>query len=75
MAFKRVTIDMAFPMPLSTETQARLNAFLDAAKRLRPHARKINVGLASEEFTVRATHHICHHDEVPAGKCEPDIEI
>ncbi len=73
MAFKRVTIDLAFPIPMSVETQARINAFLDAAKRLKPHARKINPGLANEEITVKAVQHICHHDT--GGACEDEQEI
>ncbi len=73
MALKRVTIDMAFPLPMSAEVQARYDAFLDAAKRLRPHARKINEGLGTEEVTVRATQHICHHDT--GGACEPEVDI
>ena len=72
MAFKRLRLDLAFPLPMSAETEVRLTAFIDAAKRLKSHARKINEGLASEEVVI-AIEHICHHDT--GGKCEPEVEI
>ncbi len=40
---------------------------------LKGYARKINVGAANEEMTVRAVFHTCRHDT--GGKCEAENDI
>ena len=73
MAHTRVNIDLAFPMPLSATVKTRLKALQDEIKAAKVYARKINVGKANEEVTIKGTYHVCHHDT--GGACEPEQEI
>ena len=73
MAYEKIELLLAIPLPMSAEVEARFNALLDAAKRLKLHARKINQGLRNEEQTTRAIRHTCHNDE--RKPCEPEQEI
>ncbi len=69
MSHLRFTLDLAVKMPIPSALQTKLQAIKDRIKELKAFAEKIN----SEENTIRATYHICHHDE---GKpCEPEQEI
>lgn len=74
MAFLRVDIDLAFPMPLSKTIRTRLDALQGEIKKAKKYARKINEGQANEEATVRGVYRICHHDENNMP-CEPEVEI
>ena len=74
MAYKRYVIDLAFKLPLPSTLTGQLTAFEATIRNvLRQSAGKINVGLINEEDTIKATWHICRHDEnLP---CEPEQEI
>ena len=75
MAVQRITLDLAIPegvyqsIPLAQKV-----AFRDAVRALKALAIRVNEGQKNEEMTVRATTHICHHDEVNVP-CEPDKDI
>ena len=76
MSLRRFTIDLAIPSAVydAIPTATKL-AIRDRIRQLKALAVKINEGQPNEEATVRATLHICHHDEVPPGPCEPEQEI
>ncbi len=72
MSYLRFKIDLAIKQPIPAELQPRLPAIRDYIRQLKAYAMRINAGLPNEE-PMRATFHICRHDE---GKpCEPEQEI
>ena len=74
MALRRFDIQLAIPtaiydaIPLAKKIAAR-----DAIRDLKALAVKINAGKPNEEMTVKATYHICRHDE--GLPCDPEITI
>ena len=92
MALLRFNLDLAIPEdPAGTLVAGvKINSLLaqkipdirDAIRGLKSYATKINAGQLNEEITVKASWHICHHDDptvgglYPLGKpCEPEREI
>jgi hypothetical protein len=76
MAVIRFSLDLAIPksvydaLPAATKTTAR-----NQIRALKALAVKINAGQLNEEMTVKATYHICHHDEGNNVPCESEQEI
>ena len=78
MSGPRFTLDCYIPSDVyATIPAAKKLAFRDAVRAIKAYARKINAGAANEEMTVKATYHICHHDEpgntIPCNITEQDI--
>ena len=73
MALLRINIDLAFPMPLSSTVQTRLNALKAEIVKAKAYAVVINAGQPNEEATVRAGYHVCRHDE--GLPCEAEQEV
>ena len=74
MSYWRGRLDLAIPEKIWDNIPlARKIAFRDEVRALKALAVKINEGLPNEEMTVRATWHICHHDE--GLPCEQEQEI
>ncbi len=75
MPLVRFTLDLAIPFDVYNSIPATKKiAVRDAIRALKAYAVKINAGTDSEEMTVRATYHICHHD-TGDRPCEPESEI
>ena len=74
MAFIRFRMDLAIPEDVYNKIpQDRKIAFRDEVRALKKLAVKINEGKANEEMTVKASYHVCRHDE---GKlCDPEVDI
>ena len=72
----RFTLDLAIPkdvyeaLPAAKKIAAR-----DAIRALKAYAVKINEGKENEEMTVKATYHICHHDEGNMIPCKAEQDI
>ena len=73
MSYLRFTLDLAIKQPIPQALKSKLPEIRDAIRQLKAYASKINEGSVNEEMTVRATYHICHHDE--GLPCEPEQEI
>ena len=73
ISYLRFTLDLAVKQPIPAVLQAKLPAIKDAIKQLKAYASKINAGAANEEITVKATYHICRHDE--GLPCDPEVAI
>ena len=74
MSFIRFTLDLAVKEPLPQALKDRLSNIRSAIRELKAYASRINEGAASEEMTVRAVYHRCHHDEL-STPCEPEVEV
>jgi len=73
MSGTRVQIDLYFDGKTPAEVNRAFPELLPAIKKAKAKASKINAGKENEEMTVKASYHICRHDE---GKpCEPEVEI
>ena len=78
MALVRIQVDIAIPQKVANKPAVRdkLRELYVLLKLAKSYAVKINEGKDNEEMTVKASYHICHHDEAGANKpCEPEIEI
>ncbi len=77
MALMRFSLDLAIPKDIyDALPAAKKLAFRDAVRALKTYATKINEGADNEEMTVKATYHICHHDEgTNHPPCEKEQEI
>jgi len=78
MAYWRGRLDLAIPIKVwDALPLARKIAFRDEVKAMKSLAVKINEGKPNEEMTVRASYHICHHDEpgntIPCSETEQEI--
>jgi len=73
MSFIRFQIDIAVKQPIPDELKERLPAIRREIRRLKAYASKIKEGSGNEETTVKASYHICHHDE--GLPCEPEQDI
>ncbi len=74
MAYVRFILDLAIPEAIyNAIPAAKKTAIRDRIRELKALAVKINAGQANEEMTVKATFHICRHDE--GGVCGPEQEI
>ncbi len=75
MAYIRFKLDLAIPeetynkIPPSVKLEIR-----DKIRQLKSYAMKINAGADNEEMTVKASYHVCHHDELNVP-CESEIDI
>lgn len=73
MAGTRVRVDYFFKDKTPQQVSQEFPQLLPSIKVAKAKASKINEGKVNEEVTVRATYHICRHDE---GKsCDPEVEI
>ncbi len=75
MSLIRYRIDLAIPEPIPPALAGQLNAIEQHIRVLKSFAVKINDGMVDEEATIKATKHICHHDEIGNSTCEPEQEI
>ena len=66
-----LVLGVKIPKTLAT----RLPAIRLALRDLKSFARRINTGTDAEEMTVRATYHICTHEESLLQPCTPDQDI
>ena len=73
MAGTRVMVDLFFKDKTPKQVNQEFPQFLLAIKAAKRKASKINSGLTNEEMTVKATYHICHHDE--PGNNIPCVEV
>ncbi len=73
MAGTRVQIDLYFDGKTPQQVNQEFPTLLPIIKAAKAKATKINEGKANEEMTVKATYHICRHDEGKA--CDPEIII
>lgn len=74
MSYTRINIDLAFKNPMPTVVKNKLNELKVMVKQGQVYAEKINEGLPNEENTVKASYHICYHDEPNPTPCV-EIEI
>jgi hypothetical protein len=73
MAGTRVKIDFFFPDMTPQQVKTAFPELLPAIKAAKAKTSVLNAGKSNEEFTMRATYHICRHDE---GKsCDAEVEI
>lgn len=75
MSYTRISIDLAFKNPMSNTVKNKLQELKTLAKQGKTYAKKINEGQPNEENTVRATYHVCYHDEPGNNAPCTDIEI
>ncbi len=74
MALIRFSLDLAIPqdtyaaIPAATKT-----AFRDRVRALKALAVRINAGRPDEEASMKATWHVCRHDEHKPCDAEQDI--
>ncbi len=74
MALIRFTLDLAIPQAAyAAIPAAKKTAIRDQIRALKAYAVKINAGAANEEFTVKASYHICNHDT--GGPCEQEFDV
>lgn len=73
MSYIRFQLDLAVKQPIPAALQSKLPEIREAVRKLKSFASKINEGKETEEMTVRAVYHICHHDE--GLPCEPETDI
>uniref|UniRef100_A0A6M3KY52 Uncharacterized protein n=1 Tax=viral metagenome TaxID=1070528 RepID=A0A6M3KY52_9ZZZZ len=75
MALLRIQADLAIPTKLAEKTavKEKLRELYALIKLAKSYSVKINEGLPSEEMTVMAQYHICHHDD--GLPCEETVEI
>ncbi len=74
MALRRFSLDLAIPTAVyDAIPAAKKLAIRDAIRDLKTLAVKINIGQPNEEMTVKASFHICHHDEGKPCEAEQDI--
>ena len=73
MSYLRFSVDVAIKQPIPQALQDRLPQIKAEILRLKSYAEKINTGTSNEENAVKATYHVCHHDE--GGSCGTEIEI
>ena len=70
----RFEISLAIPSGVyDSISDTKKKAFRDAVRAIKAYAVKINEGATNEEMTVKASWHICRHDE--GLPCEPEQEI
>ncbi len=75
MAMWRCSIELAIPKAVyDALPAAKKQAAAGAIRDLKALAVRINEGQPNEEMTVRATYHICHHDDVNIP-CEPERDM
>lgn len=77
MSLIRFRLDLAIPTAVyNSIPEAKKLAVRDAIRDLKALSVKINAGTDSEEMTVNAKWHVCHHDEYPLNiPCEPEQDI
>lgn len=80
MSYRRYDIQLAIPLTngkVPKKLQGQIVAIEEHIRVLKSFAVKINEGMANEEDTVKATRHICHHDEPnnTIGCNETEVEI
>lgn len=77
MSVRRIRIDLAIPEradgTLSPSNEGKVDALFNHIITVKAISVKINPGFANEENTIKATYHICRHDEGKA--CDPEVEI
>ena len=74
MSLIRFGLDLAIPETVyNAIPAAKKQAFKDAVLAIKAYAVKINEGQPTEETTVKASWHICHHDT--GGACDPEQNI
>jgi len=73
MSYLRYNIQLAIKEPVSGSIKKITKDFEKLVEDVRKYTVRINDGQGNEEETVKATWHICRHDE---GKpCDDEIEI
>ena len=83
MSLIRFNLDLAIPedpngtlvagVKINSSLAQKIPAIRNAIRALKAYAVKINAGAVNEEATVKASWHICHHDE--NKPCESEQEI
>ena len=77
MAIQRINIQLGIPENVyNAISVVKKLAFRDMIREWKVKAVKINEGQMNEEATVKATMHLCYHDQPELNKpCEPEVEI
>ena len=74
MSGPRFNLDLFIPDAVWAAIPATKKAAIrDRIRELKAFAVKINAGQPNEEITVKASYHICRHDEGKA--CDPESDI
>ena len=74
MAGTRVQIDLYFEGKTPEQVKTEFPQLFPIIRAAKKKASRINEGLTNEEMTVKATYHICFHDEPSNVPCV-EIEI
>lgn len=73
MSGTRLQLDLFFAGMTPKDVNTAFPELLPAIKRAKARASQINANQSNEEITVKASYHICRHDE---GKpCDPEVGI
>ncbi len=75
MSGTRVNIDLFFKDKTPAQVNAEFPQLLSTIRTAKAKATKINEGKFNEEMTIKASYHICHHDENFNIPCEPEQDI
>ena len=85
MAGLRFTLDLFIPetptgtlvagVKIPSTLTTKLPAIRQAVRDLKVYASKINTGQPNEEMSVKASFHICHHNETPQKPCEQEQDV
>lgn len=76
MSLIRFSLDLAIPSATyNAMPAAKKLAVRDAIRDLKALSVRINAGSPNEEMSVKATYHVCHHDETIQKPCEPEVDI
>lgn len=74
MSLIRFNLDLAIPpVVFNNIPSARKAAFRDEVRALKALAVRINAGQFYEEMSVKASWHVCRHDE--GEPCDPEQDI
>lgn len=85
MAGLRFTLDLFIPevssgtnvagIKIPTALANQIPTIRQGVQNLKTYAKKINAGQPNEEMTVKATFHVCYHDEATPKPCGLEQEI
>ena len=73
MSYLRFNLDVAIKQPIPETLKNKLPIIRSHVRDLKSYASKINEGTPNEEMTVKATYHVCRHDE--GLPCDEETEI
>jgi hypothetical protein len=60
---------------IPTALATKIPAIRQAVRDLKVYAKKVNAGKVNEELTVKASYHICYHNEAIVKPCAQEQDI